>query len=397
MRINKFDILRADGGWRPFSFLKVITDEGLIGWSEFVEGPWSPGLDRVILSLANDLVGEDPRRYTRISAVNHAVTRFAAGGLNHQAIAAIENACLDIAAKACGLPVSSLPGGPLRDGIRLYWSHCGSFRVTHPGLFENVLEKKPLTRFEDFYQLGKEAADRGYRALKTNPIVFDENNRPVLLNPGFIRNELKLSRDVDESVRHAIIDQLVAMREGLGWDRDLMVDFNFGMSPDSLLRLVDHMDPINPSWVEFDLHDPQALAAIRGRSRVPVASLESIYGRRGYLPYLQSGSVDVVIVDVLWNGFNESLRIADLAETFELNVAPHNFYGPLGDLITAQFCAAAPGVSIMEIEGDDVPWKYDLLSTTPDFSDGRIAIPTGPGWGAEINEEAVREHPWKGG
>jgi galactonate dehydratase len=104
--------------------------------------------------------------------------------------------------------------------------------------------------------------------------------------------------------------------------------------------------------------------------------------------------VDVAVVDVLWNGFAESVRIASLAETFEVNVAPHNFYGPLADLMSAHFCAVAGNLAIMEIEGDDVPWKSSLLTRAYDLREGRFVIPTGIGWGADVNEDAVREHPW---
>jgi L-alanine-DL-glutamate epimerase-like enolase superfamily enzyme len=113
MRIVDLQTFRADGGWRPFSFLKVVTDEGVAGWAEFVEGPWSPALREVILALGRGVIGADPRRFARVSAQLHAVTQFAAGGLNHQAVAAIENACIDIAAKAQGVPVHALFGGPL--------------------------------------------------------------------------------------------------------------------------------------------------------------------------------------------------------------------------------------------------------------------------------------------
>ncbi|MGH8258251.1 MAG: mandelate racemase/muconate lactonizing enzyme family protein, partial [Steroidobacteraceae bacterium] len=120
MRIVDLRIFRADGGWRPFSFLKISTDEGLAGWAEFAEGSWSPALPEVILALGRSVVGEDPRCFARLSAQLQAMTLFAAGGLNHQAVAAIENACVDIAAKARGVPVHALFGGPLRDTVDLY-------------------------------------------------------------------------------------------------------------------------------------------------------------------------------------------------------------------------------------------------------------------------------------
>jgi galactonate dehydratase len=128
--------------------------------------------------------------------------------------------------------------------------------------------------------------------------------------------------------------------------------------------------------------------------RVPIVSLESLHGRRAYLPYLAAGAVDVAIVDVLWNGLAEAVHIACLAETFDINVAPHNFYGPLADLMSGQFCAAVPNLEIMEIEGDDVPWKYELLTHPPEQRDGRLVISDRPGWGADIDERVLAAHPW---
>jgi L-alanine-DL-glutamate epimerase-like enolase superfamily enzyme len=89
------------------------------------------------------------------------------------------------------------------------------------------------------------------------------------------------------------------------------------------------------------------------------------------------------------------VRIAALAETWAVNVAPHNFYGPLADLMSAHFCAAVANLEIMEIEGDDVPWKYELLTHPPMQSAARFSVPSRPGWGADVDEAAVAAHPWK--
>ena len=104
MRIVKLEDLHADGGWRNFSFLKMTTDEGIVGWSEFNEGFGAGGVSDLIRRFASVVIGMDPRAVGRISASLHAITRLAAGGLNNQAIAAIENACLDLKAKALGVP-----------------------------------------------------------------------------------------------------------------------------------------------------------------------------------------------------------------------------------------------------------------------------------------------------
>jgi hypothetical protein len=81
--------------------------------------------------------------------------------------------CLDIAAKASGVPVYALFGGPFREKIDIYWSHCGTFRVTHAEFFERVLKKPRLTKLDDMRHLGQEAVKRGYKAVKTNPVIFE--------------------------------------------------------------------------------------------------------------------------------------------------------------------------------------------------------------------------------
>ena len=103
--------------------------------------------------------------------------------------------------------------------------------------------------------------------------------------------------------------------------------------------------------------------------------------------------MDVAIIDTPWNGVAESLKIASLADIHEVNIAPHNFYGHLATMMNAHFCAVAPNFRIMEIDLDTVPWHDDLVTVLPSMNDGYLTLPTGAGWGTEINEEAVRAHP----
>ncbi len=109
--------------------------------------------------------------------------------------------------------------------------------------------------------------------------------------------------------------------------------------------------------------------------------------------YLEQQAVDVAIIDVAWNGILESAKIAAMADAYEVNVAPHNFNGHLGSLMSAHLCAAIPNFRVMEIDIEDVPWKDDLVSKPPVIEDGELLMPTGPGWGVEINEDVIRAHP----
>ena len=213
--------------------------------------------------------------------------------------------------------------------------------------------------------------------------------------PGFGRNfeapELNWSRDLISRLK----EQVAAMRAGAGPEADLFLDLNFNFKTEGYLQIARALDDCGLSWFEIDLFDPAALRDIRQKTRTPIASCESLFGRRGFVPYFEQHAMDVAIIDVPWNGLNEALKIAAMAEAYEINVAPHNFYGHLSTLMSAHFCAVVPNFRIMEIDVEDVPWKDDLVSEPPRIEAGHLILPTGPGWGADVNEDAVRAHPPK--
>ncbi|HQT79980.1 MAG TPA: hypothetical protein PLD10_23305, partial [Rhodopila sp.] len=157
MKITRVETLQADAGWRMFSFLKVSTDDGIVGWSEFNESFGSTGLSDVIKGLSPFLIGKDPRRFEQVTQHLHVLTRQSRGGLNQQAIAAIENALLDVAGKAYGIPVAALFGGPIRERIPVYWSHFGTYRVRSAAL----MGVPPINSYDDLARHAIEVRDRG--------------------------------------------------------------------------------------------------------------------------------------------------------------------------------------------------------------------------------------------
>ena len=129
MKITGLTVLRADAGWRNYYFLKITTTDGITGWSEFDEGFGSPGVSSVIERCGPRVVGQSPFDHERIYAELYASTRPAAGGVVAEGLGAIENALLDAKAKALGVPCHMLLGGKMRDRVRVYWSHCGTWRI----------------------------------------------------------------------------------------------------------------------------------------------------------------------------------------------------------------------------------------------------------------------------
>jgi galactonate dehydratase len=389
MKIATVQSLHADAGQRTFDFLKITTDDGLVGWSEYNESFGGPGVSVVIERLAPTIIGKDPRAYESLVALMYAVRRQASGGIAQQAIGAIENALLDIKARALGVPVYELLGGPVRDRIRLYWSHCGTYRLA----WSKEMQIPPLRTLDDVVKAGREVVARGFTALKTNVFVLGQD--PYLHSPGFARRGCFPELNAERPVLKALREELAAFREGAGAEVDILVDLNFNFKTEGFLKVARAIEPFDIFWVEIDTRDPKALHYIRSHTTIPVASCECLFGRRDYRPYFENYSVDVAIIDTPWNGVAESVKIAAMADAYEVNVAPHNFYGHLATLMNAHFCAVVPNLRIMEIDPDVVPWYDDLVTHPPEIKDGHLILPTRPGWGTEVNEAAVRAHPPK--
>lgn len=387
MKITAIDTLHCDAGWRNFSFCKITTDNGLVGWSEYQEGFGSPGVSAAIEGLAHLVIGEDPRANERIYWLLYAATRPAAGGVVGQALGAIENALLDVKAKHYGIPVYELLGGPFRQRIRVYWSHCGTYRVMRP----DVHDAPPLTSLDEVRALGREVRDKGFGALKTNVFMFDRT--PALWAPGFNMPSDHPELNADRPVIAALTAQLEAFREGAGPDMDILLDLNFNFRTEGLLKIVEAVAALDLFWIEIDSYDAEALATVRRASTTPISGCETLFGIREFKPYFAAQSIDVAIIDAVWNGVAQSMKIAAMAEAYEVNMAPHNFYGHLSTMMNAHFVAAVPNFRIMEIDIDQVPWRDELFTHVPEIQDGHLILPEAPGWGTDPIEAALAAHP----
>jgi L-alanine-DL-glutamate epimerase-like enolase superfamily enzyme len=234
--------------------------------------------------------------------------------------------------------------------------------------------------------------NRGFKALKTN-ILPRENGRLSYFALGCGRTPGYPALNVDRRILPALTEQLGAFRASAGPDMALHLDVNYHFKTEGFLKIAKAVEPFDLAWLEIDTWDPASLAVIRNRAPCPIASCESLTGRRGFRPFLDAYAIDVCIIDVIWNGFLEAVKIAAMAEAYEVNVAPHNYYGHLCSAISAHFCAVVPNLRIMEIDVDSVAWRDELFAGQPEIRDGELLIPHGPGWGVDVNEKAVLAHP----
>jgi galactonate dehydratase len=390
MKIARVEALHGDGGWRPWTFVRIETDDGLVGWGECSDNRSPYGIAGCVADLTPLLVGQDPRPVERLYWDMLRATRQNLGGVTHKAMAGIELALWDIKAKALGVPVYELFGGPLRDRMRLYWSHCGTTRAR----LGHVLGTPPLRTYADIAALGKEVVSRGFTALKTNMVIPGEP--ATVYFPGFASGINSTDGAPTVEILDAIERLIGTFREAVGPKVGLCLDLNYNFRTEGALRVAKLLEKFDMQWVEYDNWDPQALLQIKQSTSTRLASLESLVTARQYRPFLELHAVDVAIIDVPWNGFSQAVQIGRMAEAYEINIAPHNYYSHLADFHSLHLCAVLPNVRIMEIDIDDVAWKADLVTRPPLIKDGHIFLPEGPGWGADINEEVLRAHPWPG-
>ena len=380
MRVTAVEPLQCDAGWTAWTFVKITTDAGIIGYGECTDWRAPHALAGGIRDLAPLVVGRDPGSIRAIVRDLNRHTQQNAGGLLPKSIAGIELALWDIQGKALGVPVHRLFGGPTRDRVRLYWSHFGSYRARYP----QHLGTPPLRTWDDIAELGREAVRRGYTALKTN-----------ILAPGAPAEFWTVG---DSNLDHTTLDTAVrliaTLREAVGPRVDICLDLNFRFRPEACFRLARALEPFDLRWIEIDMYDPAALRDIREAVPMPLASLESLNTVRDFLPFLEGHAVDVAVVDVPWNGLAQSVEIAGLAAAYEVNVAPHNYYSHLATFIAAQWSACVTNLALMETDVDSVPWRDEIVTVLPEIVDGHMHIPTAPGLGTDLNEAAIAEHPW---
>jgi L-alanine-DL-glutamate epimerase-like enolase superfamily enzyme len=262
MRITAIETFVVNTGFkppRPWHFCAVRTDEGLTGYSEF----GSEGITRGLVGLVQDfgarLIGKDPTAVERHYLDMYRAVRQASYGATQQAMAGIELALWDLAGKSLGVPVWRLMGGPHRERQRVYWSHCATYRVENWELFR----VKPLRTMADVADCAREAAAKGYTALKTNIIWPGDPARRITQGRTGPHDQLATRDIIDQAVA-----QIGAMREAVGPKVDICLDVNVNFKPSEALLLARELEPFKLFWMEIDSQAPRRWSSsARGRAR----------------------------------------------------------------------------------------------------------------------------------
>jgi galactonate dehydratase len=166
-----------------------------------------------------------------------------------------------------------------------------------------------------------------------------------------------------------------------------------------ILKLARALEPFRLMWLEAETLDAESLRTVRLSSETPICIGESMRRCHEFKPFLESHALEIIMPDTVWNGITEGKKVADYANTYDILFAPHNSHGTLGTLQAVNLCATLSNFYILEFEYDDNPWRDEIVTDVVTPKDGFLELPTKPGLGTELNEDAIAEHPpsqWRG-
>ena len=391
MKISSIKTFVADGGFRPWTFVKIETDEGISGWGDASDWEASFATCKAVDFLKQFLIGLDPMNVEAIFWQNVNKYNRSYGGIAWKAIAGIDSALLDIKAKSLGVPVWQLFGGLIRDKLRLYWTHCGSGR--------NMLAKRNLSggkpeirSLDDLKEFACEVKESGFTALKTN--VISLSGIQGGMEPGSPAKAAVQNGTISNQELRTIEAVISTFRDICGKDIGIALDTGFSYRLGGAIKLARMLEPYDMMWLEAESLDPEAMKTVRQSTRTPIVHGESIYGVHGYRPYLENYVQDILMIDLAWNGLTMGKKIADLAALHDVPISPHNCHSPLTTFIAANLCATVLNFFILETDFEDVPWRDDIITNRCVIKDGFLEVPTAPGWGTELIEDELARHAY---
>lgn len=351
-------------------FLKIETDEGLIGWGEPVVEGRAHTVAAAVDELSDYLVGKDPLQIEKHWQAMYRGAFYRGGPILMSAIAGVDQALWDIKGKYHDAPVHQLLGGQVRDRIKVY-AWVGGDRPS------------------DVVSSAQKAISEGFSATKMN-----------------LTEELQvidhLSK-IDEAV-----ERIASLRSAVGNTLDIAVDFHGRVHAPMAKVLIKAIEPYNPLFIEEPVLSEQleTMAQLRRSTHIPIATGERLYSRFDYKNLFTLGAADIIQPDVSHaGGITECKKIAAMAETWDLALAPHCPLGPIALAACLQIDAVSQNAFIQEqSQGIHYNQSNDLTDYLSDpsvlhFSNGYVDIPQGPGLGIEINEDYVIErsklgHRW---
>jgi galactonate dehydratase len=359
-RITDYELYEVPPRWL---FLRLETSDGRVGWGEpVVEGRARTVRGAVEELMETSLLGEDPAPIADHWQAMYRGGFYRGGPVLMSAIAGIDQALWDLKGKAFGAPVYELLGGPVREKMRVYQWVGGD-------------------RPADVGEAAKEKVAQGFSALKMNA------------TPEFRRVE-------NPAAVEAAVDRIREVRERVGSEVDIGVDFHGRVAKSMAKRLAAKLEPYDPMFVEEPVlpEHNEALPDIATHTSTPIATGERLYSRWDFKQLFEQGTVDIIQPDLSHaGGITEVKKIADMAEAYDVALAPHCPLGPIALAACLQVDGVCQNALIQEQsldihynEGSDV-LDYLTEPSVFDYHEGFVDLPDGPGLGIELDEAVVEE------
>lgn len=366
--------------------VQVETDEGFTGVSETVMKRKSFTIQQSILELKRYLVGKDPTEIETHWERMYRDSFWVGGPMHCTSISAVDCGLWDILGKSVGLPAYRLVGGPTRRTVPVY-CHCPAGATP-----------------EVFAQNIKACQARGYTAIKTTLPLFygaqrvNAGSQPTGSSYSGTRGEVnprwKETEFLDPSIFSRIREFFQAARQAGGPEFGLSVDCHGRLNPKQAIRLCRELEDLNLLFLEEPVppEGAEELAMVQRESSIPIAAGErwaTIYGVR---PFLDRHAVDLLQCDIVnCGGITGMKKIAALAESHYIGMAPHNPNGPIATMINLNYAAMIPNYFILETIGSaaDEQIAGEFLKEPVRMEGGHLAVPSGPGLGFELNEQAL--------
>jgi galactonate dehydratase len=370
MKVTSLKTVVVNAQMRNWVFVKVETEQaGLFGWGE-ASLEWKT---RAVVGAVEDfapmVVGEDPGRIEHIFQKLYRQSFWRLGVIGMSAISAIEQALWDIKGKLLGVPVYELLGGRVRDKVRMY-THLGGGDMK--AVYE-TFDPGPLI------ELAQQVVARGYTALK---VVFVPYSEP-LEGIGKIKRFAQL---------------MGKLRAAVGEEIDIMIDFHGRTYPAMGVQYINAIEEFRPYFCEEPVPpgNVEALLEVRQAVRVPIATGERLVGRDQFRPLFEQRACHVIQPDLCHcGGLLEARKIAAMAETYQMGVAPHNPLGPVANAVALQFALSTPNFLIQEDMLTDVPWRWEVVRSSLQTEHGYWLPTNAPGLGIEVDEATAKKHPFQ--
>ncbi|PMC33792.1 galactonate dehydratase [Bacillus sp. UMB0899] len=368
MKITGYELFKVPPRWL---FLKVMTDEGIIGWGEPVIEGKAATVETAVKELMEGLIGKDPQRIEDHWNMMYRSGFYRGGPILMSAIAGIDQALWDIKGKYFEAPVYELLGGACRDSIRVY-SWIGGDRPADVGI------------------AAREAVESGFTAVKMNGT-----------------EELQII-DSYEKIDQAI-ERIAAVREAVGPYIGIGIDFHGRVHKPMAKILAKELEAFRPMFIEEPVlsENNEALREIAHATNIPIATGERMFSRWDYKQLFHDGYVDIIQPDLSHaGGITECKKIISMAEAYDVAAAPHCPLGPIALAACLQVDATCHNAFIQEQslgihynQGSDL-LDYIVEKNVFEYKDGYVKIPSGHGLGIEIDEDHVRKlsnigHNWK--